>query len=125
MAVVCRDYCTESWGVAKDRVGVPANSELRRAGNIFFLEDIQEIPELDPSFKKLLFAQATLPDTNVLEGVRVDNEAQSPMKDKPSKDSLTIRDVVSQARDVESKSKADGTHFEVANPKKDPLKDKA
>ena len=56
VAVVCRNYCTESWGVAKDRAGVPANSELRRAENIFFPEDIQEIPELDPSSEKLLFA---------------------------------------------------------------------
>jgi len=40
MAVVCKDYCTESWGVAMDRARVPTDSELRRAKNIFFLEDI-------------------------------------------------------------------------------------
>ena len=49
VVVVCRDYCTESWGVAMDRVGVPADSELRRSEHIFFLEDIREIPlELPP-----------------------------------------------------------------------------
>ena len=46
---MCRDYYTESWGVAMDQAGVPADSELRRFENIFFLDDIQEIPtELPP-----------------------------------------------------------------------------
>ena len=52
-------------------------------------------------------------------------EAQPPMKDKPSKDSFTIRDVVPQAKDVESKSKFDSVHSKAADPKKDPLKEKA
>ena len=56
VAIIWRDYCTDSWGVAMDRAGVPANSELRRAENIFFLEDIREIPESDPPFEKLLSA---------------------------------------------------------------------
>ena len=47
VAVVCRDYCTESWGVAMDRAGVPIDSELRKADNIFFPKDIREIPESD------------------------------------------------------------------------------
>ena len=40
VAVVCRDYVLESWGVAMERVGVPIDSELRRIENIFFPEDI-------------------------------------------------------------------------------------
>ena len=44
------------------------------------------------------------------------------MKDKPSKDLLTIRDVVSQAKDTESKSKANGAHSEATDPKKIPSK---
>ena len=40
VAMVCKDYCTESWGVAMDRARVPANSELRRVENIFFPEEI-------------------------------------------------------------------------------------
>ena len=95
VAVVCRDYCTESWGVAMDRAGVPTDSELRRAENIFFLEDIREIPESDPPSEKLLSAQAPLPDTNIPEGAGMDKEAQPPTKDKPFEDSLSIRDVVS------------------------------
>ena len=50
VAIVCRDYCTESWGVAMDQAGVPANSELRRSKSILFPKDIREIPtELPPS----------------------------------------------------------------------------
>ena len=53
VAVVCRDYCTESWGVVMDRAGVPADSELRRVENIFFPEDIRDS---DTTVKKLLSA---------------------------------------------------------------------
>ena len=77
-----------------DRARVPANFELRRVENIFFSEDIREIPELDPPSEKLLSTQAPLPNIDVPEGARVDKEAQPPTKDKPSEDSLTIRDVV-------------------------------
>ena len=48
VAVVCRDYISESWGVAMDRVGVPADSELRRLENIFFPEDIRETTNIVP-----------------------------------------------------------------------------
>ena len=48
VVVVCRDYCTESWEVAMDRAGVPTNSELRKVENIFFPEDIREIPDTVP-----------------------------------------------------------------------------
>ena len=73
----------------------------------------------------LLPAQVILPDTSVPGEAGVDKEAQPPTKDKPSEDSLTIRDVVSQAKDAESKSKSEGAHPEVANPMKGPPKDKA
>ena len=55
----------------------------------------------------------------------MDREAQPPTKDKPSEDSLRIRDVVSQAKDTESKSKTEGAYSKAVDPKKDPLKDKA
>ena len=45
VAAVCRDYITMSWGVALDRVAVPADSDLRKVENIFFSEDIREIPD--------------------------------------------------------------------------------
>ena len=36
VAVLCRDYVSESWGVAMDRARVLANFEMRRLKNIFF-----------------------------------------------------------------------------------------
>ena len=52
-------------------------------------------------------------------------EAQPPMKDKPLEDSLTIRDVVSQAKDAEFKSKVEDVHSKATDSKKDPLQNKA
>ena len=43
VATVCREYITTSWGVSLDRAAVPADSDLRKAENIFFPEDIREI----------------------------------------------------------------------------------
>ena len=46
----------------------------------------------------------------------MDEEAQLLMKAKSSKDALTIKDVVSQAKDAELKSQAEGSQFEKADP---------
>ena len=54
VSVVCRDYISESWGVAMDRVGVPADSELRRLENIFFPEDIRETTNIVPPAREPL-----------------------------------------------------------------------
>jgi len=43
VAGVCRDYCIKTWAEALNWAEVPADSELRRAVNIFFSEDIQEV----------------------------------------------------------------------------------
>ena len=48
MVVVCKDYVTESWGVAMDWAGVPADSKLRRLENIFFPEDIRKTTNTVP-----------------------------------------------------------------------------
>ena len=56
--------------------------------------------------------QAPFHDSEFSKGARVDEEVQPSTKAKPSEDALTIRDVVSQAKDAELKSQA--------NPK-DPL----
>ena len=45
VATVCREYITTSWGVALDRAAVPADSDLRKDENIFFPEDVCEIPD--------------------------------------------------------------------------------
>ena len=75
MAVVCRDYCIESWGVAMDRAGVPTDSELRRVENIFFPEDIREIPDMVPPPEQLLTTQAPPPDAEVSKRAGVGEEA--------------------------------------------------
>ena len=54
IAVVCRDYCTKSWGVAMDRSRVPIDSQLRRAENFFFPKYIREILESNLPSKQLL-----------------------------------------------------------------------
>ena len=107
VVVVCRDYITESWGVAMDWVEVPANSELRRVENIFYPEDIRKTPSMIPPTEQPFITQAPPLDGEVSKGVGVDEEAQLPTKAKPSEDALTIRDVVSQAKDAELKFQAD------------------
>jgi len=126
MAGVCRDYCAETWVEALNWVRVPADSELRRAENIFFPEDIQEVPAMLPPPiadplpppKQLPTIQAPSPDAEVSIGARKGKKVQPSIKAKHSKDALTIRDVVSKAKDVESKSK-------VADPKENPYQAKA
>ena len=89
VATVCRDYITMSWGVALDRVTVPANSDLWKVENIFFLEDIREILDLVPP-EEPFPAKASTSDSHMPEA----EETQPAAKDKSPEDSLTIRDVV-------------------------------
>ena len=42
VTVVCRDYCAETYYKALDRAGVLADSYLRRADRVYYLEDIRE-----------------------------------------------------------------------------------
>ena len=48
VAIMCKDYCIELWVVALDRAEVPVNSKLRSSENVFFPEDIREIPDMVP-----------------------------------------------------------------------------
>ena len=88
---MCRDYITVSWGVALDRAAVPTDSNLRKAKNISFLEDICEIPPEEP-----LPAKDTTLDPHMPEAKEVHPVA----KDKLPEDALTIRDVVTQAKEA-------------------------
>ena len=63
---VCRDYCTEVWAEALNRAGVPATSKLRSAENIFFLEDIQEVPATLPLPLFFLHPSEQLPPSKPL-----------------------------------------------------------
>ena len=99
-----------------DRVGVPADSELGKAKSIFFPEDIQEISGMIPHFEQLPTTQAPHLEVEISKGAGVGEKAQPPVKANPSEDALTIRDVVSQAKNAEAKSKATDVHSEVADP---------
>ena len=101
VAIVCRDYITMSWGVALDRAAVPADSDLRKVENIFFPEDIHEIPDSAPP-EEPLPAKATTSDSHMPKA----EETQPAAKDKSLEDSLTIRDVVAQAKEVVPGSQA-------------------
>ena len=111
---VCRDYCAKTWAEALNRTGVPADSNLRRAENIFLSEDIREVlamlpppvVDLTPHPEPLPTTQASLPDAEVSIGTRKGKGVQSLIKTKDSKETLTIKDVVSQAKDAEPNSKA-------------------
>ena len=95
VATVCRDYIAMSWRVALDRAAMPADSDLRKIENIFFPEDIREIPGSVPP-EESVSAKAITSDFLVLEA----EEVQPPAKDKSPEDTLTIRDVVAQAKDA-------------------------
>ena len=100
-----------------DQAGVLADSELRRVENIFLSEDIREIPDAVPLPEQLPTTQALL--------LGVGEETQPPMMAKPSKDALTIRDVVAQAKDTKLESQAEDSQSEKADLKKDPPQAKA
>ena len=48
VTMVCRDYCAETYYQALDQAGVPADSDLRRADQIYYLEDIRKDPTTLP-----------------------------------------------------------------------------
>ena len=95
VAIVCRNYITESWGVAMDWAEVLVDFELKRVESIFFLVDILEILDMVPSTEQLLPTQTHLADAKVPKGAGGSEEAQLPMKAKSSVDAFTIKDVVS------------------------------
>ena len=95
VATVCKDYITVTWGVAMHRVAIPADSDLRKVENIFFPEDIHEISDLvlpeEPLPSKVTASDPHVPKVK---------EAQLAAKDKSPEDILTIRDVVTQAKEA-------------------------
>ena len=90
VAIVCREYITTSWGVALDRAAVPVDSDLRKAKNIFFPEDVREIPDEDAS-------KEPLPINSFILKAGGNKQAA---QDKPLEDSLSINKIVAQAKEV-------------------------
>ena len=84
VAIVCREYITTSWGVALDRVAIPADSDLRKAENIFFLEDIREIPN------EVASAEPLPTDSSIPKAGGTEQAAQG----KSPEDSLCISEIV-------------------------------
>ena len=106
VATVCRDYIAMSWAVALDRAAVPTDSDLRKIENIFFPEDICEIlgsvPPEEPVSTKAITSDSLVPEAE---------EVQPPTKDKSPEDTLTIRDVVAQAKEAIPEPKARGVNL--------------
>ena len=128
VAEVCRDYYTETWAEALNRARVPADSELKRSENVFFPEDIQEISktlpppvaDLLPLLGKLPAILAPTPHAEDLIVAGNGKEVQPIVKANQSEDDLTIKDVVSKAKDEVIKSKTGDVHSKAVDSKKGP-----
>ena len=90
VVTVCREYDTTSWGVALDRTAVPANSDLRKAENIFFPEDIREVPD------KVASTEPLPTESSVPEAGGIEQAAQG----KLPEDSLCISEIIAQAKET-------------------------
>ena len=120
VATVCKDYLTMSWGVALDRATIPADSDLRKSENIFFPEDIREIPGSVPP-EEPFSARVTTLDSLIAEA----EEVQPLAKDKSPEDALTIKDVVAQSKEAILEPKVGGDHPKAKVPAKSVAQDKA
>ena len=116
--VVCEDYCAETYYQALDWAGVPADSDLRRADQVYYPEDIREDPTALPPPEQPLTTQGPFQGIEIPAeaqkekkgdvGVsRLEEKAKSKVDANPFEDALTIEDLVSKAKAAESKSKID------------------
>ena len=127
VAGVCREYCAETWMKVLNSAGVPADFELRKVENIFFLEHIREIPaDLSPIALPLPPLEQVPsiqdPTLNARASIRADKgkETLPSAKDTSPEDALTIKDVVSQPKEAESKSKTESAKLKAADSKEGP-----
>ena len=118
---VCREYYIKTWTEALNSVGVPANSELRKAESIFFPEQIQEAPANLPSTalplpppKQVSSVQDLALNAEASTGAGKGKEALSSTKDNQFEDTLIIKDVFSQAKEAKSKSEAGNAKLKAA-----------
>ena len=132
VTAVRREYCAETYSQALDRAGIPADSDLRRMDQVYYLEDLKEniTPPPPPATLPLpppnepLPAQKSSQDSELPIGTKKEKE-QEKEKEKtkekekekkkeqnkananPSEDALTIGDMVSKVKVAGSKSKID------------------
>ena len=90
VATVCREYITTSWGVALDRAAIPADSDLRKAENIFFPEDIREIPD-EVACKEPLPMDFSIPEAR---------GTQQAVQGKLPEDNLCISEIITQVKET-------------------------
>ena len=134
VAGVCRDYCVETYKQALDQARVPADSDLRRADQVYYPKDIREDttgPSPPAAFplpppKKSLHTKKPPQGAEIPAGAqkekkgevmafRTEEKAKEKGKEKaknkadanPFEDTLIIGDMVSKAKAIESKSKID------------------
>ena len=134
VTVVCREYYAETYNQALDQAGIPVDSDLRRMEQVYYPEDIRENTTAHPPPAALPFPppEQSLTTQEPSQGVelpagaqeekngevvasRKEEKAKEKGKEKvknkadanPSEDSLTIGDMVSNAKATESKFKID------------------
>ena len=123
---VCRDYCKVTWVEAFNIAEVPANSEWRQLGSVYYHPEICEVPApfLSPfafapeSSKQPLTVQATLPPPEASKGPNQagdQGQGAEVAKDKgkgkdtkpPSeaKDAAKAKDAAARVKEAEAKSR--------------------
>ena len=131
VTVVCRDYCAKTYYQALDRAEVHADSDLRRADKVYYLEDIRKDPTAFPPPAALPLPPPEQPLTtqDPSQGIEIPTRVQKekrgdvgisrpdekakgkrvqpPIDANPSDDALTIEDMMSKAEASKSKSKID------------------
>ena len=55
VTAVCREYCVETYNQALDRVGIPADCNLRKVDQVYYPEDLRENTTTPPPLATLLF----------------------------------------------------------------------
>ena len=132
VTMVCRDYYAETYNQALNRVGVPMDSDLRKAYQVYYPEDIREDTtappppaalHLPPPKQSLTIQEpsqgAELPAGAIKEkkgevmASRIEEKVKEKGKEKAKNkvdansfdDALTIGDMVSKAKATKSKSK--------------------
>ena len=134
VTVVCKEYCAETYNQALDRAGILAESVLKRVDQVYYPEDLRENTIVPPPpaalplplLEQSLATQEPSQGAEVLarvekekKGVMVASRTKEKVKEKekekaknktdanPTEDALTIGDMVSKVKAIESKFKID------------------
>ena len=83
-SAACKEYCVEKYSQALDRAGIPADSDLMRTDQVYYLEDLREDPTPPPPPATIplpppnepLLAQKSFQDSELPIGVDKDKEQE-------------------------------------------------